>query len=273
VPIARRGERGQTLPVWTLGLATMFALMFFIVNYGNMVRWHVRAQNAADSAASAGIATDANMNNEVNMLVYAATVDEVRIRYLLQAMSNLAYDPAACSGQAACDTALAKLSAAYTVAVANYTAVTVQMHTIDSISGGGLANSPATAAGLVATHCTVLDCLFTYTTSIDSAHEIVDVVACKNVATLFPKILGLGTANTFKAVGHSAATLALIPETFAPGSNNPSTGLPYQPNESPVGVNTSADLAVNYSTLSMGLTWFSAGPTRPKTLIGTVACS
>jgi hypothetical protein len=271
--VAQYRERGQTLPLWTLGLATMFALMFFTVNYANMVRWHIRAQNAADSAASAGIATDANMNNQANMLVYSAAVEETRIRYLLQAMANLVYDPGACSGQTACDADLAKLSAAYTIASTNYTNITLQMKNVDGLIGGGLANSPTTATALAASHCAVLDCGFTYTTTVDTAHETVDVVACKNVATLFPKILGLGTANAFKAVGRSAATLALIPETFIPASNNPSTGLPYQPTESPVGVNTSADLAVNFASLSMQMTWFAAGPTRPKTLVGTYGCS
>ena len=271
--VARHSERGQTLPLWTIGLATMFALMFFTVNYANMVRWHIRAQNAADSAASAGIATDANINNQANTLIYAATVEETRMRYLLQAMANLVYDPAACSGQAACDADLAKLSAAYRVATTNYTAITQQMQNIDGLMGGGLANSPSTAAGLAASHCAVLDCGFTYTTTVDTAHETVDVVACKNVATLFPKILGLGTTNTFKALGRSAATLALIPETFLPAANNPSTGKPYQPVETPVGTNTSADLAVNFQTLTIQLTWFAAGPTRPKTLGAGYGCS
>ena len=155
-----------------------------------MVRWHIRAQNAADSAASAGIATDANMNNEVTTLIYAATVEETRLRFLLQAMANLVYDPATCTGTTACDAALTKLSAAYTVAAANYAAITVQMSNIDTLSRGGLTNSPATAAGMAPTHCAVLDCGFTYTTTIDSAHETVDVVACKNVATLYPEDSG-----------------------------------------------------------------------------------
>ncbi|MDB5026331.1 MAG: hypothetical protein JWO66_20, partial [Candidatus Eremiobacteraeota bacterium] len=62
--MSREAQRGQTLPFWTLAIAATLSLLFFMTNYANTVRWQIRAQNAADSAASAGIGTDANMYNE-----------------------------------------------------------------------------------------------------------------------------------------------------------------------------------------------------------------
>jgi hypothetical protein len=274
MPVTANRERGQTIPVWTLGIATLFALMFFTVNYANVIRWHIRAQNAADSAASAGIATDANMNNQVNMLLYAATVDEARMRYLLQAMVNTVYHRSGCGGsQASCDAALGKLKTAYATAQTNYATVQHQLENIESISKGGLNNSPAAAAGLASSNCTKLDCGFTYTATVDQTHEVVDVVACKNVPTLLPKILGLASTNTFKALGRSAATLAQVHESFVPGSVNPKTGVLFQPNETPTGVGASSDLTVNFATLNVQLSWFVAGVTHPGTLPAGYGCS
>ena len=271
--VARHRERGQTLPLWVLGVAAMCALMFFSANYANMIRWHVRAQNAADSAASAGIATDANAANQTNVLVYAATIEEVRMRYLLQAMVNTIYDPGACSGTAACDAVLAKLTTAYNTAAANYAAVIAQMRLTDTFTQTGLKNGPDKAAALVQANCSTLDCAFTYTTAIDATNEVVDVVACKNVATLVPAILGLPQTSMFKALGRSALMLGQQRESFAPSSVNPATGISYQPNETPAGANTSADFKVNYQSLTVQIAWAVAAPARPKVLVGAYGCS
>ena len=271
--LARDRERGQTLPLWVLGVAAMCALMFFTANYANMVRWHIRAQNAADSAASAGIATDANAANQTNVLVYAATIEEVRMRYLLQAMVNTIYDPGACSSTAACDAVLAKLSTAYTTAAANYAKITQQMQQSDAFTQIGLKNAPDKAAALVQANCATLDCAFTYTTALDAANEVVDVTACKNVGTLVPAILGLPQTSVFKALGRSALTLGHVQESFVPSAINPATGGAYQPKETPAGANTSADFAVNYQSLTVQLAWAVAVPARPKALVGVYGCS
>lgn len=271
--LAAHGGRGQTLPLWTLGIAAMCALMFFTANYTNMIRWHIRAQNAADSAASAGIATDANIANQSNLLVYAATIEEMRMRYLLQGMVNTVYAPGACSGTTACDAILAKLSNAYIVASSNYTSVIRQMRQVDALTQSGLKNGPDKAAALAQANCSTLDCGFTYTTTVDGANEVVDVVACKNVGTLVPAILGLAQSSTFKAVGRSALTTGQVRESFAPAAINPATGVAYQPNESPAGANTSTAFAVNYSSLAVQLAWLVAVPARPKAFVGTFGCS
>ena len=271
--VAPHRVRGQTLPLWVFGVAAMCALMFFTANYASMVRWHIRAQNAADGAASAGIATDANTANQSNVLAYAATIEEGRMRYLLQAIVNTVYSPGACSGTAACDAILAKLSTAYYTASGNYTAVTQQMRLIDAYTQSGLKNSPDKAAALVQSNCTTLDCGFTYTTAIDTTNEVVDVVACKNVATLVPAILGLPQTSAFKALGRSALTLGQLQESFVPATVNPVTGAPYQPNETPAGSNTSSGFTVNYQSLTVRIPWALAVPARPKTLIAAYGCS
>ncbi len=271
--VAPHRERGQTLPLWVLGVAAMCALMFFTANYANMVRWHIRAQNAADSAASAGIATDASAANQTSVLVYAATIEEFRMRYLLQAMVNTIYDPGACTGTAACDAVLTKLSTAYGTAASHYAAVIQQMRLSDAFTQAGLKNAPDKAAALVQSNCATLDCAFTYTTAIDASNEVVDVVACKNVATLVPGILGLAQSSTFKAFGRSAQTLGQVRESFVPAALNPATGLAYQPTEKPAGSNTSADFAVNYQSVTVQLGWAIAVPARPKALTGVYGCS
>ena len=87
-PERRDGERGQLLPVWALGAITVMALALFVVNYANIVRWQIRAQNAADAAASAAVSPVANGWNEIELELYASTIEELRIRYLNQAILN-----------------------------------------------------------------------------------------------------------------------------------------------------------------------------------------
>ena len=65
------------------------------------------------------------------------------------------------------------------------------MHATDTFTQSGLKNSPDKAAALVQANCATLDCAFSYRPRTDTTNEIVDVVACKNVATLVPILLGL----------------------------------------------------------------------------------
>lgn len=268
-----RGERGQTLPFWAIGILAFLALLFFTVNYANVVRWNIRSQNAAESAASAGIATDASNDNEINTILYAATIDETRMRYLLQGAINTVNDPSGCGSPANCKTIYNQDVAAFGVAAGNYKSLQGQWQKANNLSRGGLQNSPNSAIALVAGNCSILDCAFTYTTSLDSANEIVDVVACKNVAIVAPSIMGLSNVTAFRAVGRSATTLVGIPEAFTPGvSVNPNTGAVYQVDESPAGT-ASAEFGVTYRTLTVNLEWFSAGPAHPKTFSGSYGCS
>ncbi|HWT06806.1 MAG TPA: Tad domain-containing protein, partial [Xanthomonadales bacterium] len=239
-------QRGQTLPLWTLSIAAILTVLFFVTNYANVVRWNVRAQNAADSAASAGIATDANMYNQISTLEYAATVEETRLRYLIQAIANTVNYPTSCGSS--CDANYVTLVNAYYTASNGYTQIVNAMKLADNSTVSGLKNGPDKAVALASTSCTIFDCAFTYTGTYTAATETVDVVACKKVSYLSPALFGLGSTATFTALGRSVATIAPISETFAPSSVNPKTGTPFQPDESPVGANP--DYLVTYKTVT-----------------------
>lgn len=270
VRVRREGERGQTMPFWVLAIIAMLALLFFVSNYAATVRWTIRAQNAADSAASAGVSTDANMFNQASTLEFAAAVDETRMRYLLQAIDNTVNDPAHCGSS--CDAYYAALVSAYQTASSNYSQITQAMQKGDNLTEGGLKNGADKAVGLASSNCAVFDCAFTYTSHIDGTNETVDVVACKRVAYTVPTLLGLSSNASFTAVGRSAATLSPVSETFVPGNANPATGTPYQPDESPGGGGAPAEYAVTYKNLAVGLTWYVAGTTRPAAF-GSYGCS
>jgi hypothetical protein len=81
-----RGQRGQVLPLWIAGSIAALALAFLTLNYANSVRYQIRAQNAADSAASAVVAIQSDQWNEMTALLYADDVEEFRFRRILDAM-------------------------------------------------------------------------------------------------------------------------------------------------------------------------------------------
>jgi hypothetical protein len=83
---SRHAERGQVLPMWIAGVISAFALAFLTANYANSVRFQIRAQNAADSAASAVVAIQADQWNLITSLLYAQNVEEFRSRKLLDGM-------------------------------------------------------------------------------------------------------------------------------------------------------------------------------------------
>jgi hypothetical protein len=82
----RQSERGQTLPVWLLGIIATFGIMFFALNYGNAVRMQLRAQNAADAAAQNLLAIQTQRWNLMMETLYASNVEEFRLRKLLDGM-------------------------------------------------------------------------------------------------------------------------------------------------------------------------------------------
>ncbi len=91
---ARRHERGQTLPVYALSVLTALALSFFSFNYANTLHWQMRAQTAADAAASAALAFQSIGYNKMTILLYTADLEEWRTRHLLQAMLDVSvYHP------------------------------------------------------------------------------------------------------------------------------------------------------------------------------------
>jgi hypothetical protein len=69
-----------------------------IVNYGNTLRWQMRAQNAADAAAQAVMAIQTQHFNEITTLLYTSNVEEYRARLLLDGMLNALNGGGGCGG-------------------------------------------------------------------------------------------------------------------------------------------------------------------------------
>jgi len=81
-----RGQRGQVLPMWAMGTITTLVLTFLALNYANAVRYQIRAQNAADSAAQAVVAIQSERWNLMTEMLYASNIEEYRMRRVLDAM-------------------------------------------------------------------------------------------------------------------------------------------------------------------------------------------
>ena len=90
--------RGQVLPMWALGIITTFALMFLALNYGNAIRWQIRAQNAADAAANAVVSIQSQRWNVMTATLYAASVEEYRSRRLLDSLLLTIDQSGGCKG-------------------------------------------------------------------------------------------------------------------------------------------------------------------------------
>jgi hypothetical protein len=128
----RTGERGQLLPVWALGVVTLLAMSLFIANYANVVRWQVRAQNAADAAAGASMSPIADGWNEIELQLYASTIEEMRIRYLNQALLNTLAQQG-CTSTANCTADYNALVPQLDTAVQNYDTNTLFVQNLGSM--------------------------------------------------------------------------------------------------------------------------------------------
>jgi len=82
----KHAQRGQTLPLWAGGIVAALSLLFFALNYANVLIWNIRAQNAADSAAEAITSVQTQEWNRMTSLLYATGVEEYRTRMLLEGM-------------------------------------------------------------------------------------------------------------------------------------------------------------------------------------------
>lgn len=72
--------------MWAMGTITTLVLTFLALNYANAVRYQIRAQNAADSAAQAVVAIQAERWNLMNEMLYASNIEEYRMRRVLDGM-------------------------------------------------------------------------------------------------------------------------------------------------------------------------------------------
>jgi hypothetical protein len=103
-----------------MGIVAMLIVTMAVVRYSDMVRWQVRAQNAADAAAAAIVALQTQQYNEMGMVLYAADVEEYRIRNILYALELTAYGDGGCQIDNSCVARYAALQTQYLKAVARY---------------------------------------------------------------------------------------------------------------------------------------------------------
>jgi hypothetical protein len=167
----RHAERGQTLPIWTLAVTTALTLMFFSLNYANVIRWQVRAQNAADAAAMAGLSVQATQWNKMTTLLYAADVEEWRIRHLLEGMINASAGNGGCTGGSytgtgSCLSIYNALQQQYYKAVNRYTTDIQMLQSMGSIGATSQSSDATSIIHSFALACSttnpVVDCAFTY---------------------------------------------------------------------------------------------------------------
>lgn len=129
----KHAQRGQVLPLWILAILTTFVLTFLALNYGNQIRAQIRAQNAADAAAQALLAIQTERWNMMTSMLYASSVEEYRIRHLLDGIllasvgsggcdsANRTFPSVAPGSGTTCENTYQRLSAYYQKAVNRYT--------------------------------------------------------------------------------------------------------------------------------------------------------
>ena len=119
-------QRGQTMPLWTFGMLTVLSLLALSFNYGNMLMWQMRAQNAADAAAQGLLTVQTSEWNEEMAALHASAVEEYRLRFLVNDILQVVHgtggcDTAALNGQTSCNSMYALLRNEYFDAVTRYT--------------------------------------------------------------------------------------------------------------------------------------------------------
>jgi hypothetical protein len=259
-------SRGQTLPIWSMGIACALALAFASMQYGEVLRWQVRAQNAADAAAVAALSVQTQTWNQQLALVYAASVEEWRIKNLLNGLTAAAYaDPGCTNGGANCQATFDALKQEYYRAVARYTAdvqlvnrtsqytfaqaqgdaraIVAQLQANCGLANGGDCGVSYNVVNVVPRQGTVNDVEqdggewvinngIPATVKLDYTPAQIEIVTCAKVAPIVPAFLGF-KPPTFTAIGRAAATSAMVTqEWIQPGVIvDPRTGNPFQPPE------------------------------------------
>jgi hypothetical protein len=284
-------QRGQTMPFWTIGVLITLAMLFFLANYANAITWQIRAQNAADSAAAGTLSVQANVYNEYNVLLYAAAVDEYRLRALNQALVNTLYGQGGCSiSNGTCQSDYNELRNEYDTALAGYTDDIHLLDQANNITQGGITTDQQKALSRLQgnTWCSSSSdfaCQFAITpvgTNNSSGtlaggsgvYNEIDIIACKNIPMWGAALFKLN-AGTYKLIGRGAAAILPVKtESFNPGALNPQTGQPYQPVEYWSDDQADSAYAVDFSGLNVDLNWYQAGAIRPfSTNTGSYTCS
>jgi Flp pilus assembly protein TadG len=195
--VSRPAARGQILPVWIVAILTILILTFMALNYGNTLRWQMRAQNAADAAAQAVMAIQTQHFNELTAALYASNVEEYRIRALQDGMLNALNGAGGCTGApptpkakaqalfttgtGTCDQVFNTLLPYYEEAVVRYGADVAELNNVATLAT--FSNWSADSASMLAhisssSHCNTVstttvindggDCQFQYTLNLSA---------------------------------------------------------------------------------------------------------
>lgn len=267
-------QRGQVLPVWALGIMALLIVTMAVVRYSDMVKWQVRAQNAADAAAQSIVALQTQQFNEMSMVLYAAAVEEYRIRNILYGMELAAYGDGGCNVDASCATRYANLYAQYMKAVARYNNEVIMLDRVTANMDYTTMNKDASALlADMKSQCGQQgggDCAFGYSlvqfqprtplyavqmdarafikpslgghmtpagTVNPSLNPIqVEVAVCADIPSPVPSFFNFHPAS-HRVIARAAATAVMMEQDwFQPGSlTNPWTQNYYQPVELPSG--------------------------------------
>lgn len=162
------GQRGQVLPLWLFGALALTVVMFFVLSYANVVRWQIRAQNAADAAAQSIMTLQAQQFNQMEIMLYTSGVEEYRVRRLLDAILLASHDQGGCPDDATCESIYQALRTQFLISTQRYTndvimtqRVTASMN-FDTLQSDSAALLGRLTTGAPCTNGTGLDCTFTY---------------------------------------------------------------------------------------------------------------
>jgi Putative Flp pilus-assembly TadE/G-like len=256
------GQRGQTLPVWTFGTLASLMLALMVFNYGNSLRWQIRAQNAADAVAQGVMSVQAQHYNQMNITLHAAAIEEYRIRRTVNALLQVLRGDGGCVDTIGaiqdCAQSYISLRANYIAQVTRYTELVKQMESIVRYTPAEQQADMAAITAQFQNQCVASgptggDCVFKYTMTTptarpnlsgaesDAAGENngdglpipnlptdlqplqIEVTACAQINLPFQSFFKMNVAP-FYAIGRAGATTAMVTQEWA----NP--GLQINPN-------------------------------------------
>ena len=272
-----RYERGQTIPFWVFATLMTLTLLFFTFNYANTVRYQVRAQSAADSAATAALAGDAAKLNSVQTLLLAMNVQEFKVRSLTTGASTLLT-----GGDANCGTLFSTacindlLGAVDNVQqeVGNYDKVVTALNSFQGNLTGNLTNPQSTIQSFFNNNCVALatDCDFKYTTAVTLVNglPVVDEYACKKVPTFAAGLLP-GIAQTYDAVGHTTFSLAPLQQNLDSANGFGGLANSVLTNNTPLFPNTNSGIYSDFAGLQIGTGTYATVPVKSTTSMSAAA--
>jgi hypothetical protein len=94
--LVKHYQRGQVLPLWVGAIVTTFMFAFLAINYGNTLRYQIRAQNAADAVAQGLMSIQAERYNAMLVALYGTGVEEYRLRHILDGIMLASNDSGGC---------------------------------------------------------------------------------------------------------------------------------------------------------------------------------